>query len=233
MQVLLFGLLALTLGLILMRGFARSNPAVLARQMRNLGGYAALGGAAILMMRGLMTYAMPLVMLGSWLLTGSHALNWRRWFPNSGSSDGSKITSIKTAHLEMELDHGTGAMRGHVIRGVFHGRDIETMAPAEIALLWQDCRFADPQSAQILETYLDRLHPTWREDMARGQASSGAGGVMTKDEALEILGLKTGASADDIRAAHRDLMMRMHPDRGGSTYLAAKINQAKDVLLAS
>lgn len=233
MQVLLFGLLALTLGLILMRGFARSNPAVLARQMRNLGGYAALGGAAILMVRGLMTYAMPLVMLGSWLLTGSHTLNWRRWLPNGGSADGAKITSIKTAHLEMELDHGTGAMRGNVIKGVFRGRDIETLAPAEIALLWQDCRFADPPSAQILETYLDRLHPTWREDMARGEASPGAGGVMTKDEALEILGLKVGAGSDDIRAAHRDLMMRMHPDRGGSTYLAAKINQAKDVLLGT
>ncbi len=231
MQVLLFGLLALTLGLVLMRGFARANPAMLARQMRQVGGYAALGGAAILMVRGLISYAMPLMLLGSWLLTGSQALNWRRWFPNSGGAVGGKSTGIKTDHLEMELDHDTGAMRGHVIKGVFRGRNIETMAPAELALLWQDCRFADPQSAQILETYLDRLHSTWREDMARAEASPGAGGVMTKQEALEILGLKPGASPDQIRAAHRDLMMRMHPDRGGSTYLAAKINQAKDVLL--
>ena len=233
MQVLLFGLLALTLGLILMRGFARSNPAVLARQVRNAGGYAALGGAAILMMRGLMTYAMPLVMLGSWLLTGSHTLNWRRWFPSAGNAGGAKKTGIKTAYLEMELDHDTGVMRGQVLRGTFRGRDIETMAPAEFAMLWQDCRFADPQSAQILETYLDRLHPTWREDMARGEASPSAGGKMTREEALEILGLKSGASTDAIRAAHRELMMRNHPDRGGSTYLAAKINQAKDVLLGT
>ncbi len=232
MQVLLFGFLALALALMFMRSFARANPAMLARQMRNFGGYAALGGAAILLVRGMISYAMPLMMLGSWLLTGSQTLNWRRWLPNAGGPNNHKTTSIKTNHLEMELDHDTGAMRGHVTKGVFRDRDIESMAPAEIALLWQDCRFADPQSAQILETYLDRLHPTWREDMARGEASPGAGGVMTKDEALEVLGLKTGASSDEIRAAHRDLMMRMHPDRGGSTYLAAKINQAKDVLLA-
>ncbi len=231
MQVLLFGLLALALGLILMRGFARANPPLLAKQMRQIGGYAALGGAAILLVRGMLSYAMPLAMLGSWLLTGSQTLNWRRWLPNGGGAGGAQTTSIKTDHLEMQLDHDTGGMRGHVIKGIFRGRDIETMAPAELALLWQDCRFADPQSAQILETYLDRLHPTWREDMARAEASPGAGGVMTKDEAYEVLGLKPGADAEQIRAAHRDLMKRMHPDRGGSTYLAAKINQAKDVLL--
>jgi DnaJ-domain-containing protein 1 len=100
-----------------------------------------------------------------------------------------------------------------------------------VALLWQDCRFADPQSAQLLEAYLDRRHPTWREDMARAEGTPGAGGIMTREEALEVLGLKPGVSAEEVRAAHRDLMMRMHPDRGGSTYLAAKINQAKDVLL--
>ena len=131
----------------------------------------------------------------------------------------------------MELDHDTGGMRGQVIKGLFRGRDIETMAPAELALLWQDCRFADPQSAQLLETFLERIHPSWREDMARAEATPGAGGIMTKEEALEVLGLKPGATPEQIRTAHRDLMMRLHPDRGGSTYLAAKINQAKDVLL--
>jgi hypothetical protein len=231
MQALLFGMLALTLGLLFMRTFARANPAVLARQLRQAGGIAAMGGAAILALRGMISYAMPLFMLGSWLLTGGHNFNWRRWVPSSGSGAEAKATRIKTDHLEMELVHDTGAMHGHVIKGLFRGRDIETMAPAELALLWHDCRFADPQSAQLLETYLDRVHPTWREDMAKAEASPGAGGIMTKDEALEVLGLKPGATLDEIRAAHRDLMMRMHPDRGGSTYLAAKINQAKDILL--
>ena len=102
-----------------------------------------------------------------------------------------------------------------------------------LAHLWHDCRFADPQSAQIIETYLDRLHPSWREDLARaeGEHTAGPGGKMTREQALEILGLAPGAAEADIRRAHRELMMKLHPDHGGSTFLAAKINEAKDVLL--
>ena len=125
-----------------------------------------------------------------------------------------------------------GAVRGRVRKGIFVGRAVERMAPAELALLWQDCRFVDPQSARLIEAYLDRVHPTWQEDMARAEAEPGAGGIMTRDEALEVLGLAPGASEEEIRRAHRELMLKMHPDRGGSSYLAAKINQAKDVLLA-
>lgn len=230
MNVVLFGVLAVVVILWSMGLFAQANPAKMARHIRQLGGFAALAGAAVLLVRGLASYAMPLMMLGTWLLSNAQAGNWRRWLPNGGVRGG-QTTSVKTDHLEMELDHDTGNLCGRVIRGVFRGRDIETMAPAEIALLWQDCRFADPQSAQLLEAYLDRRHATWREDMARAEGTPGAGGIMTREEALEVLGLKPGASAEDVRAAHRDLMMRMHPDRGGSTYLAAKINQAKDVLL--
>ena len=102
--------------------------------------------------------------------------------------------------------------------------------PAELAMLWRDCRFADPKSAQLIEAWLDRTHPTWREDMARAESEPGAGGIMTRDEAYEILGLAPGAGAEDIRRAHRDLMKKLHPDDGGSGYLAAKINEAKDVL---
>lgn len=232
MQVLLFGLLALVLALMAMRTFATANPATVARYMRQAGGLAALGGAFLLLMRGAASYAMPLMMLGTWLLSGAQSSGWRRWFPGGESATGGQTTSIKTDHLEMELDHDTGSMRGRVIKGLFRGRDVERMAPAELALLWQDCRFADPQSAQLLEAYLDRIHPSWREDMAKAEASPGAGGIMTREEAWEVLGLKPGASAEEVRTAHRDLMMRMHPDRGGSTYLAAKINQAKDVLLS-
>lgn len=186
--------------------------------------------AVLMSSRGLAPYAFPLALLGLWLVTRRFGLpgrgSWRAQKPKPGQT-----SRVVTDYLEMELDRTSGAMYGRVLKGVFAGRDIEKMAPAELALLWQDCRFSDPQSAQLIEAYLDRLHPTWREDMSRAEQETGAGGRLTRDEALEILGLKRGATAEEVRRAHRDLMKRFHPDRGGSAYLAAKINEAKELLL--
>ncbi len=230
MQYLLFGVVALLLLLFAMRGFTVANPHALARQLRVGAGVAALAGAGVLLLRGLVGYAMSLAALGTWLLWGG-GLPWS--FPGGAQKSAGQVSRVTTEHLEMELDHDTGEIRGHVLKGFFAGRALESLAPVEMAHLWQDCRFADPQSAQILEAYLDRVHPTWREDMARadGTSDAGTGGAMSRAQALDILGLKEGASDDDIRRAHRELMMKMHPDRGGSTFLAAKINEAKDVLL--
>jgi hypothetical protein len=231
MQYFLFGLAALALGLLFLQGFTRADVAVLARQLRVFTGTLALGGAAALVFRGMMSYALPLAMFGSWLLWGRGGA--APWGGSSGRSQKSagRTSRVVTDHLEMELDHDTGAMRGRVLKGRFAGRETESIAPAEMVLLWQECRFADPQSAQLLEAYLDRAHPTWREDMARAEADSGPAGIMTREEAYEVLGLQPGATEADIRRAHRDLMLKLHPDRGGSSYLAAKINQAKDLLL--
>ncbi|MEQ1614062.1 MAG: DnaJ domain-containing protein [Hyphomicrobiaceae bacterium] len=231
MQVVLFLVLAIVLVLIAKGKFGNLNAVVKARIVQQFGGMALMGLGGILVNRNAWIFGLPLLLAGGLLTSGVQLGNWRSWFPLGRGTAGGQTTSVKTEHLEMELDHDTGAMHGRIVRGVFRGRDIETMAPAEVALLWQDCRFADPQSAQLLEAYLDRRHPTWREDMARAEGTPGAGGIMTRGEAFEVLGLKPGATAEEVRAAHRDLMMRMHPDRGGSTYLAAKINQAKDLLL--
>jgi hypothetical protein len=228
MQFLLLGLVALLATLLVARGFAIANPSALARGLRIAGGVVVLAGAGVLLARGLAGYALSLAALGSWLLWGGSS-PWGAQGPTHKSSG--QTSRVVTEHLEVELDHDTGAIRGRVRKGFFLGRELPGLAPAEMAHLWQDCRFADPQSAQILEAYLDRLHPTWREDMARGEGQRGAGGAMTRAEALEILGLQPGAGADEIRRAHRELMLKLHPDRGGSTFLAAKINEAKEVLL--
>ncbi len=148
-----------------------------------------------------------------------------------GPSPG-QTSDIETRYLRMQLDHDTGELRGTVLEGQFQGRLLQELGLAQQIELLQECRVNDEQSAQILETYLDRIHgAAWRggEDGARAQ--SGAG--MTRDEAYEILGVTKGAKPDEIRDAHRRLMLKNHPDQGGSTYLAAKINQAKELLLGS
>jgi len=230
MQYFLLGLAALLLVILALRGFTRADVKAMARQIRIVTGVVALAAAAALTFRGLLSWATPLAMFGYWMLFGGSNA------PVGGKASKSpgQTSRVVTDYLEMELDHDTGAMRGRVLKGSFAGREFESMSPAELAQLWQECRFADPQSAQIIEAYLDNMHPSWRDDMARAGANSGraaTSGKMTREEAYEILGLEPGASEEDIRRAHRELMMKLHPDRGGSAYLAAKINLAKEVLL--
>jgi DnaJ-like protein len=232
MQFLLLGLAALVLFLIAARAYTMANPQVLVRQLRIGAGVAALAGAGFLVFRGLLGYAMSLAALGSWLLWGSGGFSWGG-FPSSAQKSPGQTSRVVTEYLEVELEHDTGAISGHVLKGAFAGRELESLAPIEMAQLWLDCRFADPQSAQILEAYLDRVHPTWRDDLSRAEGGDGPApaGKMTKEQALDILGLEPGAGEADIRRAHRELMMKLHPDHGGSTALAAKVNEAKEVLL--
>lgn len=229
-MALLLGMAALALGLVALHSFAQANTAVLAQRARSVVGAGMLAGAAVLLFRGAAHLALGLGVLGLWLLSGQA-------LPIGGSAGqpdgGGATSSVRTEHLEMVLDHDSGGMRGRVLKGFFAGRSIEDLRPVELAHLWQDCRFTDPQSAQLVEAYLDRVHPSWRDDLARAEAESprDADGRMTREEALEILGLQGEPGEDEIRRAHRELMMKLHPDRGGSTYLAAKVNEAKDVLL--
>jgi hypothetical protein len=232
MQALLLGFLVLIVGLLIAYATTSSQRADLIRKAGAAAGFIMLVIAVVLSSRGLALFAMPLAMLGLWLFTRRWVPPGRGWGTPQPPASG-QTSRVVTDYLEMELDLDSGAMYGRVLKGVFAGRDIEGMAPAELALLWQDCRFDDPQSAQLIEAYLDNLHPTWREDMARAEQETGAGGKLTPDEAYEILGLKHGATAEEIRRAHRELMMKFHPDRGGSAYLAAKINEAKEVLLTA
>jgi hypothetical protein len=231
MQYFILGLAVLVIALYASQGFIRANPAVMARQIKLALGWLALALAAVLFVRGAANQAVLLALVGSWLLGWGSG-----WGGLAGPAHKSprQTSRVTTPFLDVELDHDTGAISGRVLKGMFQGRAIESLRPVEIALLWRDCQFSDPQSAAILEAYLDRVHPTWREDMARGEREmhGGPDGRMTVAEAYEILGLEPGASEEAIRRAHRELILKLHPDRGGSTYLAAKINEAKDVLLA-
>jgi DnaJ-domain-containing protein 1 len=132
--------------------------------------------------------------------------------------------------VEMRLDHDSGAMTGRVLAGAYAGRGVETLSRPELVSLRQELMLDDPDGARLLEAYLDRRFAGWRE-ADEGERQRRAGGAMSRREALEVLGLAEGAGAADIIRAHRTLMKKFHPDHGGSTTLAARVNQAKDVLM--
>ncbi len=172
---------------------------------------------------------MPLIFLWKNLRQGLGSMR----HPSPG-----RTSNIETAWLRMTLEHDSGILKGTVLEGAYRGRTLEELSEEELLDLLRECRVNDPQSAEVLESYLDRMYgAAWREGADEGaQAGSDgptrpSGGSMTAAEAYEILGLKPGATDREIRDAHRRLLKLNHPDRGGSTWLAAQINLAKDVLL--
>ena len=131
----------------------------------------------------------------------------------------------------MELDHDSGAMRGRILAGRHQGAELGRLDVKTLAELLSE---VDEESRALLVAYLDRRDPGWSEhaqaDAAAGRRASSSG-KMSEEEAYQILGLQAGASTVDISRAHRTLMKKLHPDQGGSTFLAARINEAKEILL--
>jgi hypothetical protein len=151
----------------------------------------------------------------------------------AGMSGASGETSeVETPYLRMILEHDSGRMTGEVLSGEYAGNRLEEMALGQLVELPKTCWRDDDESTRLLEAYLDREFGDWRETVKTGdQQNSSSGAVMDWAEALQILGLEKGASEDEIKEAHRRLIAGMHPDHGGSDYLAAQINRAKDLLL--
>jgi hypothetical protein len=157
-----------------------------------------------------------------------------RYRPPSGGQS----STVTTPFLRMNLDHDTGTMEGTILRGRFAGMRLAELGPADLLALLRECRAEDEEGARVLEAYLDRVHPEWRDELAgartagtgRGNATS-TSGDMSVEEAYAILGLSPGADPDAIKEAHRRLMVKLHPDHGGSDYLATKINRGRDMLL--
>jgi hypothetical protein len=230
MPTILLGLAALLILLWVVKAAAQADPKGLVRGARLASGVAALGGAAFLVARGQISIGVPLGLTGlgllGWLPFGS-ALFGTRTQKSAG-----QISRVSSAFLEMELDHDSGALRGRVLAGRFAGTPLDALdLPTLVSLLGE----FDAESQSLLAAYLDRRSPGWRENAqtsgAAGEVGAARSGKMTEEEAYQILGLEPGASAEEIGRAHRLLMKKLHPDQGGSTYLAARVNQAKDVLL--
>ncbi|CAL1240698.1 DnaJ domain-containing protein [Candidatus Methylocalor cossyra] len=160
------------------------------------------------------------------------ALQWLPvWLRQSHSDPGNGRSTAESTFLRMHLDHASGAVSGEILRGRHAGRSLEELTPDQLQDLLAEYARVDPDSATLLRAYLERVYGDNFE--ARRGSNPTGGERMSADEAYAILGLERHASREDIIAAHRRLMQKLHPDRGGSDYLAAKINQAKDVLLGS
>lgn len=228
-------LLALALLAILGLGifwFLRANPSTIARLLRPIlvviGGVG-VGGLLIFGVRFLPSVLPELFGLLGVLGTALIA-RYVRQRPSGGFSSpgGGQRTEVRTAFVEAWIDHATGDVGGRVVKGRFAGRGLDVLADGDLLELHAECA-GDADSLRVLESYLDRrLGAGWRKAQTppRGPRTD-----MTRDEALAILGLASGATEEQIRAAHRRLILRVHPDAGGSADLAARINRAKDVLL--
>ena len=223
MSTIVVLLLVAGIGLLL---FMNLPPTTLAQVVRR-------GGAWLVGLLGLFLLLRGQAMLGLALIGGAFALHrWLASGPVQPLQPG--VSTVRSAALEMELDHASGEMNGLVLVGRHEGRILEEMAEEELLDLREEVT-ADPESLALLDAYLDRRFPgraeTGESDMGAGQGSAPSPGPMDHKQAYEVLGLAPGASPSDIREAHRRLMKRAHPDNGGTTFLAAKINEAKDVLL--
>ncbi len=136
--------------------------------------------------------------------------------------------SVQTSLLKMQLNRDNNSLHGEVISGPYAGQALDQMDMQQLQALLKYCYLGDIDSAKLLIAYLQqRFGNTWQTQ----QQSAADSQDMTEKEALALLGLEPNPSRQEISKAHKRLMQKVHPDRGGNDYLAAKINQAKDLLM--
>ena len=249
---LLLGLVVFATFALVGRWFVAADPSKVARRLRVAGGGMMMAVGAFLVARGQIFLGFSLI--GAGLSRLGHSPGGFGGFGGGpggagagrggrrgarGRRKGGQTSTVRTARLEAWLDHDTAEMDAEILAGRFEGKSLSQLDIPDVIQIWQDCS-DDEESRSLLEAYLDRRHPDWRDDVD-SDTDTGAGGsgrsrgrdagAMTEEDACEILGIERGASEAEVRAAHRRLMKQVHPDHGGSTYFAAKLNEAKEVLL--
>jgi hypothetical protein len=234
MPALLLALLSFAAIALAIAWLLRANPSSLARVMRVimvvLGGIG-VGAMLIFGLRFLPGLLPELMGLAGIVITALIARAVRNRPSGGFSAPGAgQRTEVNTAFLKAWIDHASGDVGGTVLAGRFAGRTLDALTDADLLDLRTECA-ADADSLRVLEAYLDRrLGADWRNARS-APPPRGSRSDMSREEALAVLGLSEGASGEEIKAAHRRLIQRMHPDVGGSADLAARINRAKDVLL--
>src|SRR3954451_4490246 len=207
--------------------FCAGNPVVLARSIKIGGGVLALAVAAFTGVKGELAVAIPLGLFGAGLLGwspfGASGFSSIGGLFGGGKRSPGQSSQVRSQYLEMMLDHDSGELTGRIVAGPHAGHSLDEFDLSQLAAMMPGF---DAESVALLESYLDRRFPAWRQhaqgDSAGGQRRPATAGKMTDEEAYQILGLQPGAGRDEIGRAHRALMKKLHPDQGGSTYLAAR-----------
>lgn len=235
---LIYGLAALLIIWWGAKMFAGSNPVLLAAALKKAGGVASLLLAGFFMLRGRIDMAMLVGGFGAWLLGWAFSHPFAQWVRGNRPPDSmtpGKVTRVASRFIEMELDHDSGDMHGRVLDGRLKDRQLGDLDASGLEALMAELESVDADGARLLDAYLDRRFAGRRQDRQAdrdaGAPGPGNSGAMSKQEAYELLGLEPGASGEAVRQAHRTLMKRIHPDAGGTAALAARVNEAKDVLL--
>jgi hypothetical protein len=240
MPTLIAGIVAVALLYVALNIIKGADPKWLARVIKIGGGVVTLAAALFIGVRGELAVAIPLGIFGAGLLGWSPfgtslGSAWGNWGMNARKSGGQQ-SHVRSQFIDMTLDHDTGALEGRILAGPQAGHRLDEFTLIELISL---ARSFDAESWSLLESYLDRRFPAWRDDVqdagagrrSREDSRMASRGKMTTEEAYQILGLKPGVGREEISRAHRGLMKKLHPDQGGPTYLAARVNEAKDVLL--
>jgi hypothetical protein len=209
------------------KGWIKLDGSQVGQLARTMGGFALIGTAISLIMTGKILFGLPMGLVGLWLLGYLKIPGFKNF-----SAQG---TGQRSAMLDIAIDPASGRIGGTIIAGTFAGRALDSLTKHECLILLRELQAADQTGLRLFAVYLDGRFPGWREDL-QGGPDAGTGrqarpGVMPDKEAYQILGLAPGAGEPAIRDAHRRLMLKLHPDVGGSDTLAALVNEAKDVLL--
>ncbi|MCW8915846.1 MAG: DnaJ domain-containing protein [Magnetovibrio sp.] len=242
-SLFIFGIALLIALLLVSRWYVSADPKALLKGLKWLGFTLVVVVVAWLALTGKLwaaAAALPAILV--WFLRMFTGLRYAQMFarllglggggkgwqtPGGNPGSAGQGSDVRTRFVEMHLDHASGHMSGQVLDGQFIGRTLDSLSSEELQHFYAEVQ-VDADSVRIVESYLDRRDPNWR---GQAQTSPPESGNMSRKEALKILGLGEGARPDEIKAAHRRLMSNLHPDKGGSDYLAQQINRAKDVLL--
>jgi hypothetical protein len=253
MRNLVIILVVLFLIYMLVRWFIKSPPQKVSAQLKKSVFFIIAGLLLFLVVTGRMHWLYAIVAgalpFAQRLFTAWRTVNYFRRFTAKSSGNQSQqhgqsqaqASSIVTKAIHMSLYHDTGQMSGQILCGKYSGKQLDELSTAQLVEVLRECHNdSDNDSVAVLESYLDRYHnkegeDNWRnlygKQSAYEQNTHPESATMTAKEACLILGLQPDANKEQIKEAHRRLMQKYHPDRGGSTYLSAKINQAKDCLL--